>query len=209
MYLFPITAIPLGYFFLTVIVFPSLQRRDAIRAYSRGLFGFLPLLLVELIVSIALDPGYGASNFIAYEWARLILPSALVPAACFGIFYKFDFSAASGETDRLLLSFYAGALSPLGVAESIRIWERPEPYTLFILPFALAAIALAAPVAIRLIRKGRATGVIAAASAALLGSAILSLGHWLFLANLWPLAALTTMAALLVAWHVSLPALWR
>lgn len=209
MYLFPISAIPLGFFFLAIVVFPFHERSAASRAFARGIFAFIPLALVEALASAVLDPGYGTPSHIAYEWTRLILPCALVPLVCFGIFYRLGSEPASDGMDRRILSFYAGALSPVALAESIRIWERPEPYTLFILPFALATIALAAPAAIRRIRESRARGIIATALATVTGSLVLSLGHWLFTAQLWPLAALGTMAAFLAAWLVSVPALGR
>ncbi|MDP3178776.1 MAG: hypothetical protein Q8M76_12800 [Spirochaetaceae bacterium] len=192
---------------MAIVVFPSHERSAAARAFTRGIFAFIPLAMVEAIASTALDPGYGTPNFIAYEWVRLILPCALVPLACFGIFYRLASEPAGEETNRRILSFYAGALSPVALVESIRIWERPEPYSLFILPFALATIALAAPVAIRRIRESRPAGVVVTVLVAVTGSLILSLGHWLFTAQLWPLAALATMAAFLAAWIISVPAL--
>ncbi len=108
-----------------------------------------------------------------------------------------------------MTAFFAGCLAPLGLGEMTRLWGNPDAYSVFVLPFLLAAVILAVPrFLIAFAGEYGARRVLPA-----LGLAISSLAaafvRPLFVVQLWPLGILLAAAVAAGAWFFSIPGLLR
>jgi len=209
MYVFLIFGLPLGFALLYLRTYPREEAQDVRRAFARGLIAFVPTWIVARLLGSLVPAAYGSFLLSFHELADRILPYACAPGAAYLAFYRFRDDRGHGFQQRRLTAFYAGALAPAGLCEMTRIWGAPDSYTLFALPPIMGAIALAAPSVVLSLRDAYGAGlagIILASTAALLA---LSLGPWLFLAQLWPVSFAIAALSVAAAWFLSSPELSR
>ena len=190
MYLFLILGLPLGFVLLVLDAYPRAEFSQTGRAFARGLAAFIPTWLVARLLGAIVPAAYGSFLLTFHEWADRLLPYAATPALAYLVFYKPGERLAPGVVARRLTAFYAGALSPVGLCETTRIWGSSSPYPVFFLPFLLAAICLAMPKAAMAIHRSYGAGLALEIAAVLAVSFAASIGPFLILARLWPLAIL-------------------
>jgi hypothetical protein len=200
MYFFLILGLPLGFLLLSIGAYPAEERSVTRKAYKLGLLSFVPIWLVARILGGLVPSAYGSFLLLFHEWADRILPYSALPALAYLAFYRPDERLHPGTARRRLSSFYAGALSPVGLCEATRIWGSPDPYALLCLPFLLGAICLAMPVIATAIHEGFGIGLAATIAGAVAASLAASTLPWLFLARLWPLGLLVVAATGAAAW---------
>jgi hypothetical protein len=188
MYLFLVLGLPLGFLLLVLASFPRDETLEARRTFLRGLLISIPLWILARLAGSLVHPIYGSLLLVFCEWADRILPYAGLPAAGYLVFYRYGDDLGYGRLERRLTAFYAGALSPMGLGEMVRVFGDSEPYPLLLLPFVLAALVLAMPRFIAEAVEGYGFGKVLAVLGAAAFSLAASLGPWLFLARLWPLA---------------------
>jgi hypothetical protein len=185
MYLFLMAGLPLGFVFLMLKAYPRSEYGMTRRIFSRGVASFIPIWLVARLLGLLVPPLFGSFLLSFHEWADRILPYSALPAFAYLVFYRPGEVLPPGVGRRRLVTFYAGALSPVGLCETMRIWGKPSPYVLLLLPFLLAAICLLMPIVFEAVYRGFGFGLgitIAAAAAATFAA---STGPFLFLARLW------------------------
>ena len=209
MYLFLISGLPLGFLFLVLKAYPRGEDRDTRKAFLRGIAVFIPMWLVARLLGLIVPPVYGSFLLAFHEWAERLLPYAGLPALGYLIFYHRRESLSPGRRSRRITSFYAGALAPAGLFETMRIWGSPSPYILFFLPFFLAALCLLMPKAASVFHNGYGFGLAAAIAGSGLATFAASLCPYLLLASLWPIAILLVAAAGVAAWYFALPEILR
>jgi len=209
MYIFLVLGLPLGFTLLYLRTYPREEAVETRRAFVRGMIAFVPTWITARILGSIVPAAYGSFFLSFHELADRILPFACIPGASFLAFYRLGDDQGHGFLQRRLTSFYAGALAPAGLVEMTRIWGAPDTYTLFALPLILCAIALAAPKAVLALRDGYGAGLAGAIAASAGGILALSLGPWLFLAQLWPLALAIAAGAVAAAWFLVAPELSR
>lgn len=209
MYFFLLAVLPLGFIFLYLRIYPREEVIETRRAFIRGLFAFIPTWLAARILGSCIPAAYGSILLAGHEFADRTLPFALVPGLCFLVFYRLHDERGSGFVQRRLTSFYAGALAPVGLGEMTRIWGSPDAYSLFVLPLILCAITLTAPWMILKLRDSFGFELVGSVLASVTAALLLSLGPWLFLAQLWPLSALIAVLAVIAAWFLAAPELAR
>jgi len=190
MHLFLIFGLPLGFLILVLYAYPRNEFSQTRGAYLRGLAAFLPIWLIARILGAIVPAAYGSFLLTFHEWADRLLPYAVLPALAYLVFFKPGERLPPGVEPRRLTAFYAGALSPVGVCETARVWGVPSPYALFFLPFLLAAICLAMPKAFVRIHQAYGLGLFVELAAVAAASFAASLCPFLLLARLWPLAVL-------------------
>jgi hypothetical protein len=207
MYLFLIFGLPLGFLLLVLRDYPRNEFSAARKAFLHGIVSFIPIWLVARLLGALVPTAHGSFLSAFHEWADRLLPYAALPAFCYLVFYKPGERLPAGAGPRRLTAFYAGALAPVGLCETTRVWGSPEFYALFLLPFLLGAICLAMPKAASVIYESFGIGL-AAAVAALVGlSLAVSLCPYLLLVRLWPVALLVTASAGAISWWFAYPEL--
>jgi hypothetical protein len=209
MYVFLIFGLPLGFVLLYLMTYPREEARDVRRAFSRGMIAFIPTWLVARLLGSLVPAAYGSFLLSFHELADRILPYACAPGALFLAFYRLRDDRGNGFQQRRLTAFYAGALAPAGLIEMTRIWGAPDSYTLFALPPIMGAIALAAPSVVLALRDAYGAGLVGTIFASAAALLALSLGPWLFLAQLWPLSFAIAALSVAAAWFLSSPELSR
>jgi hypothetical protein len=207
MYFFLIFGLPIGFLLLVLREYPRNELSATRKAFIRGLAAFIPIWFVARILGSIVPPAYGSFLSAFHEWADRILPYAALPALCYLVFYRPGERLPPGAVPRRLTAFYAGALAPMGLIETTRIWGSPESYTLFLLPAALAAICLAMPKIASLAYEGYGIGLAFTIAAFIAATLALSLCPFLLLVRLWPLALLATAGAGAGAWFFAYPEL--
>jgi hypothetical protein len=209
MYFFLIFGLPIGFLLLVLNSYPRSEYQATSRAYTRGLAACIPIWLVARILGAIVPAAYGSFLLTFHEWADRLLPYAALPALAFLVFYRSGERLPSGAASRRLTAFYAGALSPIGLFETVRIWGNPAPYTLFFLPILLGAICLLMPQAAMVIRDGYGFGLAVSITGVAAASFAASLCRFLLLGRLW-LPALVLIAAIGAgAWLFAYPELNR
>jgi hypothetical protein len=188
MYLFLIFGLPLGFLLLVLREYPRNELSAARKAFLRGLAAFLPIWFVARILGSIVPAAYGSFLSAFHEWADRILPYATLPAFSYLVFYKPGERLPPGAVPRRLTAFYAGALAPIGLLETTRIWGSPESYTLFLLPILLATLCLAMPKVAALVYGSYGLGLGLTIAAFVAATLVLSLCPFLLLFRLWPLA---------------------
>jgi hypothetical protein len=190
MYLFLLFGLPLGFLLLVLDQYPQSEFAQTRGAFAKGVAAFIPTWLIARILGSIVPARYGSFLICFHEWADRLLPYAVLPALAYLVFFKLGDRLPPGTEARRLTAFYAGALSPVGVCETARAWGSPSPYTLFLLPFILAAICLAMPKVMTRINQSYgfalAMRIVGVAAVTLLAS----LCPYFFLARLWPLSIL-------------------
>jgi hypothetical protein len=203
MYAFLVLALPLGFLLLFIGLYPRSEALQTRRAYLRGVAASIPIYFVARILWSVVPPLYGSFLLVLHEWAGRFLPYAGLPVLLYLAFYRFDERLPAGSFERRLTAFYAGSLSPMGLYEMVRIWGSPDPYDILILPFLLAAVAIAMPKIAQSIHRAYGFGLALRCSGAVLGSLAVSFCPTLFLARLWPLSWLLVAAAGAGAWFLA------
>jgi len=207
MYVFLVLALPLGFAALALALFPGEERTATKRAFFRGLIASLPLLLAARALGALVPEAPGSALDIFHEWADRILPYSALPALLFALFYRYAEHMPAGAASRRLTAFYAGALSPMGLFETLRLWGKADAYTIILLPILMAAMVLVMPrVAFALHETYGARLVLIAAAAAAVGLAFCFL-PFLFLLGLGPLAFALTAGMGLFGWWLARPEL--
>jgi hypothetical protein len=209
MYLFLLFGLPIGFILLLLHAYPPSESGATRRAFGRGLAASIPVWIVARLLGAIVPAIYGSLLLTFHEWADRILPYAALPALCYLVFYRPGEVLPSGAARRRLTAFYAGALSPAGLFESMRIWGSPSPYPLLLLPLILGAICLLMPMAMAVVHGSygfRMAGFIGAIAAL---TFLASLCPYLFLARLWPLAILLVAGLGTGAWFFASPELLR
>jgi hypothetical protein len=209
MYVFVIFGLPLGFVLLYLRTYPREEALDVRRAFTRGMVAFVPTWIAARLLGSLVPAVYGSFLLSLHELADRTLPYACAPAAAYLAFYRFRDDRGHGFQQRRLTAFYAGALSPAGLGEMTRIWGAPDSYTLFAMPFILGAIVLAAPRVALALRLGYGAGLAGLVLASVAGLVALSLGPWLFLAQLWPLSLAIAAGSVAAAWFLASPELGR
>jgi hypothetical protein len=207
MFLFLIFGLPLAFCLVVLREYPASERGSARKAFLRGLVAFLPVWLVSRILGSIVPEAYGSFLNAFHEWADRILPYSGLPALGYLVFYKPGERLPPGAAPRRLTAFYAGALAPVGLFETIRIWGNPEPYALFVLPILLAAICVAMPKAAAFLHMSYGLELALAIAALIGASLVASLCPFLFHVRLWPVALLVAAAAAAGAWRFAYPEL--
>ncbi len=209
MYLFLIFGLPLGFLLLVLDVYPKNEYSLAGRAFARGLAAFIPIWLVARILGAIVPAAYGSFLLTFHEWADRLLPYAALPALAFLVFYRPGERLPPGVAARRFTAFYAGALTPIGICETARIWGDHSPFPLFYLPFLLGAICLAMPRAAASIHDSYGFGLALRIASVAAGTFVASLGPFLLFARLWPLAILLVAAIGVWARFVAYPEILR
>jgi hypothetical protein len=207
MYLFLIFGLPLGFVLLFLYAYPRDESAAIGKAFRRGLVAFIPIWLVARFLGAIVPLASGSFLSAFHEWADRLLPYAILPALAYLVFYRPGERLPAGAVPRRLTAFYVGALSPVGLCETVRIWGSPEPYALFLLPLILAAISLAMPKIASLARDTYGIGLAGVIAAFVLISFASSLCPYLLLIRLWPIALLLVAAACAGAWFFAFPEL--
>jgi hypothetical protein len=209
MYFFLIFGLPIGFLLLVLNSYPHDEYQATSRAYLRGLAAFIPIWLVARILGAIVPAAYGSFLLTFHEWADRILPYSALPALGFLVFYRPGERLPSGAGPRRLTAFYAGALSPIGLCETVRIWGNPSPYTLFFLPILLGAICLLMPQAAAIIHDGYGFGLATSITGVAAATFAASLCRFFLLGRLW-LPAFALIAAIGAgAWFFAFPELMR
>jgi hypothetical protein len=209
MYFFLIFGLPIGFLLLYLEAYPRDEAKATGRAFARGLASFIPIWLIARILGALVPAAYGSFLQAFHEWADRLLPYAALPGLAYLVFYRLGDRLPPGAALRRLTSFYAGALAPVGLLETTRVWGNPAPYPLFLLPVLLGAICLAMPKAVFAIDSAYGLGLAARIVAAAAASLAASLGPYLFLVGLWPLALLLVAACAGGAWILASSELFR
>jgi hypothetical protein len=201
MYLFLTLGLPLAFLLVVIREYPDNERPVARKAFLRGLVAFLPVWLAARLLGAIVPAAYGSFLLAFHEWADRLLPYAVLPAPCYLVFYKPGERLPPGAAPRRLTAFYAGALAPVGLFETVRIWGSPEPYALFVLPVLLAAACLAMPKAVAFVHMSYGFELVATIALLVAVGLVASLCPFLFQLRLWPVALLVAAAAALGAWR--------
>jgi hypothetical protein len=207
MYLFLIFGLPLGFALAVIDAYPRVEFTDTRKAFFRGLAAFIPIWIVARVLGAIVPSAYGSFLLGFHEWVDRILPYAALPAFAYLVFYKPGERLPAGVLSRRFSAFYAGALAPVGLCETARVWGSPEPYVLFLLPILLASICLVMPRIASLIYGSYGLDLAKAIGASVAASLVASLCPFLFLVHLWPLALLIVAAVALLAWRFAYPEL--
>ncbi len=209
MYLFLIFGLPIGFLLLVLAVYPKNEYPTTSRAYSRGLAAFIPMWLIARILGALVPTVYGSFLLTFHEWADRLLPYAAFPVLAFLVFYRPGERLVSGAARRRLTAFYAGALSPVGVCETVRLWGSTAPYPLFFLPLLLAAICLLMPKVAVTVYEGYGMVLVATFTGAAAATFAASLFPFLLFGRLWfPALALVAVTGT-AAWFFAFPELMR
>ena len=209
MYFFLIFGLPIGFLLLVLAVYPKNEYPTTSRAYSRGLAAFIPMWLIARILGALVPTVYGSFLMTFHEWADRLLPYAAFPVLAYLVFYRSGERLPSGTEPRRLTAFYAGALSPVGVCETVRLWGSTAPYALFFLPILLAAMCLLMPKVAVTIYKGYGLALVVTIAGATAATFAASLIPFLSLGRLWlPALALVAVAGT-GAWFFAVPELMR
>lgn len=142
MNLFRIFFLPLAYALFVSVVWGRSEPKYRINAFIRGCIGFVPALIVFLIVRNLVGMDYATFGL----WAGVLfrdtaLWSALACGA-FALFYRFG-EGGTEENRRNLLAFMCGFMSLVGLFEWIAGGAHASLYSLFLLPVMRAALVLA------------------------------------------------------------------
>ncbi len=200
MYLFLLCGLPLGFYLLTLLRYPAEERPVHDKAVLRGLIACLPAWLLAKLFEALIPAFWGTFFSIFTEWFDRFLPYALVPALFYLFFYKYDEKIPQGLAVRRLVSFYAGAIGPLGIIETVACWGRPNAYLLLILPFLSAALVLALPPLLLSFAAEYGSGKVRPALI-MLALTLLASSVWpLFLAQWWVAALILTLGLCALVW---------
>lgn len=201
MYLFLLFALPLGFWLLGLLLYPREEYADTKKVLLRGLIASVPTWLLARLLDLVAPECWGSILSVFAEWFNRFLPYALMPALGYLVFYRLDERLPPGYAQRRLTSFYAGALAPMGLFETIALWGKPSAYANLFLPFLIAALVLCMPPIVlnfqREYGKGKLKPALLACALSLAASAV----RPLFLAQLWPLAVILVAAIAVYAWY--------
>jgi hypothetical protein len=201
MYLFLLFALPLGFWLLGLLLYPREEHADTGKVLLRGLLASVPTWILARLLDLIMPEFWGSFLSVFAEWFNRFLPYALMPALGYIVFYRLDERVPSGYAQRRLTAFYAGALAPMGLFETINLWGKPSAYANLFLPFLIAAIVLCMPpIALNFKREygnGKLKPALLACALTLAASAV----RPLFLAQLWPLAVILVAAIAVYAWY--------
>jgi hypothetical protein len=209
MYFFLIFGMPLGFLLLVLDAYPRSEYPTTRRAFIRGLVAFVPIWLVARILGAIVPAAYGSFLLTFHEWADRILPYAALPALAYLVFYRPGEPLPIGALPRRLTAFYAGALTPVGLCETLRIWGNPAPYPLFFLPIILGAICLFMPKSAVLVNESYGFGLAASIAGIVAATFAASLCPFLLLARLWPITIALVASIGAGAWLYAYPELRR
>jgi hypothetical protein len=201
MYLFLLLALPLGFWLLGLLLYPREEYADTKKVLLRGLIASIPTWILARLLDLVMPEFWGSILSIFAEWFNRFLPYALMPALGYIVFYRLDERLPSGYAQRRLTAFYAGALAPMGLFETIALWGKPSAYANLFLPFLIAALVLYMPPIVfnfkREYGKGKLKPALLACALTLAASAV----RPLFLAQLWPLALILVAAISVYSWY--------
>ncbi len=200
MYAFLVLGVPLGFLLLHIGLYPRGEAVQTRRAFLRGVAASIPVYLVASLLGSMVPAVYGSPLLALHEWAWRFLPYAGLPTVTYLAFYRFGERLHPGGFERRFTAFQAGSLSPIGLYEMVRVWGRPSPYEILMLPFLFAAIALAMPRIVKSIHNSYGFGLALRILASVGASLAMSFGPTLILARLWPLVWLMAAGALAAAW---------
>ena len=184
MILFLLLAIPLFYFFISLLPWgadPVTRTISLISTFLKGALVFFPGFLVMLITRRIF--GFAYEGFPLY--LSLFLRDHLVPllAATAGFLLiqkRLDFPATEEGIFLIAFSFFSGFLALLNLTDMVGRWGRWDAYGLFLLPVArIAAIVLVSLSAPRFYRWQSTDGLAFCGIVALL-AALFCLGSFLF-----------------------------
>lgn len=209
MYAFLVLGLPLGFVLLDLVVYPREELIATKRAFFRGLISFIPICVASRALGSLVPELPGTIWSSLHEWADRILPYSLLPAATYLIFYRYGERLPAGTAERRLTSFYAGALTPAGLVEMIRIWGAPDPYGIFLLPLLFAAMTLLMPPLVFALRNSYGWELAGRIAALAIGTLAISFLPLLFLLGLWPLAWIVAAGAAWLGWVFAVPGLSR
>jgi len=207
MYLFLVLALPLGFAMLGLALFPGEERTASKRAFFRGLLASLPLLLAARALGALVPEAPGSALGIFHEWADRILPYSALPALLYILFYRYAEHMPAGAASRRLTAFYAGALSPMGLCETLRLWGKADAYSIILLPILMAAMVLVMPRVAFALHESYGARLVLVAAAAAAGGLALCFFPLLFLLGLGPLAFALTGGLGLFSWWLARPEL--
>jgi hypothetical protein len=200
MYFFLIFGLPIGFLLLVLREYPRNEFSATRKAFLRGIVAFIPIWFIARIFGAIVPAVYGSFLHAFHEWADRILPYSVLPAFAYLVFYRPGERLPPGASPRRLTAFYAGALAPVGLCETTRIWGNPDPYALLLLPFFLGSLCLAMPKAASIAYECFGFGLAKAIAAFIVLTLVISLCPFLLLVRLWPLALLLVAAAGAGAW---------
>jgi hypothetical protein len=209
MYLFLIFGLPLGFLLLVLGTYPKTEYSRTGKAFAHGLVAFVPIWLVARILGALVPPAFGSFLLSFHEWADRLLPYSVLPALAYLVFYSPTESLPPGTAPRRMTAFYAGALAPVGVCETARIWGNPDSYALFLLPFLLGAICLAMSRAAIALHRSFGIDLAIAIGAVAAATFAASFCPFLLFARLWPIAMVLVAACGAAAWFLVSPDLLR
>ncbi len=209
MYAFLVLALPLGFLLLVLGVFPAGERSATKRPFLRGVLASIPLVLVARLLGAIVPTAPGSALGFFHELADRILPYAALPALLYRVFYRYGERLPPGAAERRLTAFYAGALAPMGLYETLRLWGRADPYELLLLPVVLAALVLSMPRLAFGFRDGYGFRMVLLTLGAAAAGVALAFIPFLFILRFWPLAWLLVAGAGWLAWFLSYPELAR
>lgn len=207
MYLFLLFALPIGFYILWLLVYPKDEFEDTKKALVRGLAASIPTWILARLLDLVMPELWGSVFSVFAEWFNRFLPYALMPAFGYLVFYSLDEVLSSAFAQRRLTAFYLGALAPMGLFETIRLWGQPSAYALLILPFLLASLVLLVPPLVFAFHREWGRGKLKPAAAGCGLSLAASAVRPLLLAQLWPLALLLAAALGAYAWYKAAPEL--
>jgi hypothetical protein len=207
MYAFLLFSLPLAFLLLVIRLYPKAEYRDTKTAFLRGLIAALPIWLIARLLGSIVPELPGSFLQVFHEWADRFLPYAILPALAYPVFYRYDERLTAGAAQRRLGSFYAGSLCLTGLGETLRLWGSAGAYQDLVLPFLVAALALALPRIVLGILSGYGARRFLAIAGGIAASLALSAVLPLFLAQLWPLALVLAAGLAAGAWFLALPGL--
>lgn len=207
MYLFLLFALPLGFCLLGLLLYPREEYADTKKVLIRGLIVSIPTWLLARLFDFIIPEFWGSVLSVFTEWFNRFLPYALMPALGYTVFYSLDERVPGGYAQRRLTAFYAGALAPMGLFETISLWGSPGAYTNLFLPFLMAAIVLCLPPLVLNFKREYGNGKLKPAAKACALTLATAAVRPLFLAQLWPLAVILVAAIAIYAWYTAEPEL--
>jgi hypothetical protein len=207
MYVFLVLALPLGFASLVLALFPGEERDATKRALFRGLLASIPVVLVARVLGALVPEVPGSALGIFHEWTDRMLPYSALPALLYIVFYRYAEHMPVGAASRRLTSFYAGALMPMGLFETLRLWGRANPYELLVLPILLGTMVLIMPRVAFALHNSYGARLVLIAAATALGGLALCFFPLLFILGLWPLVLAATVGACSLGWWLACPEL--
>jgi hypothetical protein len=133
--------LPLAYLLYSVRFWGFDERRDRRNAFLRGCIGFVPALLLFLIIRPFFSFDYGSFALIVGVAIRDTVLWPVLACGAYGLFYRYG-DAGLEESKRNLVSFLCGFLSLVAIYEWMAGDGHASIYTLFMLPVLRASMVL-------------------------------------------------------------------